>query len=345
MFGLGKKTALGLDIGSSFVKLVALEGSVKKPELTAIAIAPLPPNTIIDGNIRDKQGLLSALKDTLRTVQTNVKHVTISLSNNAVIVRRIMVPEMSDSELDEHIIWEAEQYLPQDILHDVHIDYNKIALQSRPGHMDVMLVAAKRSAVKMYSEILSEIGLIPKIIDIDCFALLNLFNHNYLKKESKNIILLNVGNVSTNMVIIREGQSLHAKEFGFGGRHFSEAISDKLGITFEEADSHKVRNNLQSSFPAEFENIINLVMKDFSVRLKEEVDYFYTYNDDTPIARIYVTGGGSKLPKFKQLLSTYNSVPVNDMNIFQRINYNKKVFDDKYINNALGLALRQLGSK
>jgi len=349
VFKIGNKIGLGLDIGSNFVKLVELTQGMRKPELTSIAIAPLPPGTIIDGTVSEKSHLSVAVSDLLKSVKTSTREVAIALSNNAVIVRRIMVPEMTDNELDDHIVWEAEQYLPADILDDVHIDYNKINMQSRPGHMDVMLVAAKRSAVQAYSEVLKDIGLLPRIVDVDCFALLNVFNHNYSTGSPDNILLLNVGAISTTMVVVRNGAGIHTKEFEFGGKHFTEAIGDRLGISFDEAEAHKVRNTLREAFPSEFESIVGGVIRDFSAYLKESLDFFYSYNDDTPIKHIFTTGGGSRLTSFNHYLQELFSIKTTSMDIFNKISFNRRVFEGNYItgvmplaSTAVGLALRQL---
>ena len=134
MFNLGKKSALGIDIGSKFVKVVELNQAIGKPELTSIAIAPLQKGTIVDGLVNNRDALLQVMRDLFRTIKTNLKHVAISLSNSEVVVKRIMVPEMSDTELDEHIIWEAEQYLPAHILSDVQDTADRIAIIDR-GHI------------------------------------------------------------------------------------------------------------------------------------------------------------------------------------------------------------------
>jgi type IV pilus assembly protein PilM len=218
--------------------------------------------------------------------------------------------------------------------------------------MDVILVAAKRSAVQGYSEVLESCGLVPKIVDVGSFALHRVFAHNYQVPADENVLLLNIGCASTDLLIARDGNIIHAKVFEFGGKHFTEAISNQLGLDQGEAETHKVTNTLKDAFPAEFQTVITLALKDFMRHLQSGLDFFYSHNDDTPIKKIYITGGSSKLLGFCDFIHDATSIPTEILDVFQAINYSKDVFQEKYINGvkplsaiSLGLALRLLDVK
>lgn len=352
MLGLSKKKIIGLDIGTHSMKMVELAASVSAPHLVSFGIVPLHKDAIFDGQIKNFDLVAAALNDLLKSVRPSSKNIAISISHSSVNIKRITVPQMTNEELDDHIVWEAEQYLPKEMMEDVHLDYNKLEIPSRPGHMEVLIVAAKRSAIKTYTELLGKFGLVSHIVDVDSFALLNAYNFNYQPVYNENIMLLDVGANTTKVVIVRGKSELMVKEFDFGGVEFSRAISNSLGISFEEAETHKLKHTLEKSFPAEFEGIISVVMKDFVFELKKIIDYFYTFNEDAPITHIFVSGGGSKLPNFNSLLQQLTSINTSFLNPFSRIKHEAKSFPDKYIGSimpiapvALGLALRQLDEK
>ena len=123
MFGLGKsKVAVGLDIGSSAVKAIELKASGKGYKVTAFGSQPIPPDSIVDGAIIDGTAVAEAIRRLFENKAFKSKEVAASLSGNAVIVKKISLPVMTEAELGESIYWEAEQYIPFDI-QDVNLDY------------------------------------------------------------------------------------------------------------------------------------------------------------------------------------------------------------------------------
>jgi type IV pilus assembly protein PilM len=150
VFGLGKnKPVVGLDIGSSAVKAVELRAVGKGFRVSAFASEPVPPDSIVDGAIIDGAAVSDAIRRLFENKAFKTKDVAASLSGSAVIVKKISLPVMTESELSESIYWEAEQYIPFDI-QDVNLDY-QILNAGRgadvKGTMDVLLVAAKKEKI------------------------------------------------------------------------------------------------------------------------------------------------------------------------------------------------------
>ena len=116
------KSLVGLDIGSSAVKAVELKPAGKSYKVTAFGTEPIPPDSIVDGAIIDGAAVADAIRRLFDGRGIKTKDVAASLSGNAVIVKKITLPMMSEAELAESIYWEAEQYIPFDI-QDVNLDY------------------------------------------------------------------------------------------------------------------------------------------------------------------------------------------------------------------------------
>src|SRR5512139_462237 len=170
MFLGKKKDVVGLDIGSSSIKLVELNRGKGEFKLQNLGLSPLPPEAIVDGALMDSVTIIDAIRDLVSTTKTKRKDVVTSVSGHSVIVKKITLPFMTESELEESIQWEAERYIPFDI-NDVNIDFQIFgAAPDNPEVMDVVLVAAKKDMINDYVSVIMEAGLSPVIIDIDSFA-------------------------------------------------------------------------------------------------------------------------------------------------------------------------------
>ena len=183
MFGLTKKSkpVVGLDIGSSAVKAVELKPSGKSYKVMAVGVEPIPPDSIVDGAIIDGTAVADAIKRLFENKAFKSKDVAASLSGNAVIVKKISLPVMTEAELSESIYWEAEQYIPFDI-QDVNLDYQILdpgTGADSKGTMEVLLVAAKKEKIADYTGVIAQAGKAPVVVDVDAFALQNAYEMNY----------------------------------------------------------------------------------------------------------------------------------------------------------------------
>jgi len=206
MFGR-TKSLVGLDIGSSAVKAVELRPVASGYRVVAIGSEPVPPDCIVDGAIIDGGAVSDVIRQLFDHSGIKTKEVVASLSGNAVIVKKIVLPLMSDEELRESIYWEAEQYIPFDI-QDVNLDYQVLEAQSETqvsGTMDVLLVAAKKEKIADYTGVISQAGRVPVVVDVDAFALQNAFEVNYGVDMVRVVVLINAGASAININII-EGQ-------------------------------------------------------------------------------------------------------------------------------------------
>jgi type IV pilus assembly protein PilM len=229
LFGKAK-TVVGLDIGSSAVKAVELKPSGKGYRVTAFGMEPVPADAIVDGAIIDAGSVADAIRrcfDGNKAFKT--KDVCASLSGNAVIVKKISLPVMTESELAESIYWEAEQYIPFDI-QDVNLDYQILdpgtSANSR-GSMDVLLVAAKKEKIADYTSVIAQSGRTPIIVDVDAFALQNAFEVNYGLEAGKVVVLLNAGASAININIIQGEQSVFTRDISVGGNAYTEAVQKR----------------------------------------------------------------------------------------------------------------------
>ena len=175
--------------------------------------------------------MASAIRRIFESKRFKAKDVVASLSGNAVIVKKIALPVMSDAELAESIHWEAEQYIPFDI-QDVNLDYQ--LLEDLPGEggkqtMDVLLVAAKRDKIAEYTGVITQAGRSTVVVDIDAFAVQNCFETNY-GLDGGVSVLLNAGASAINVNIVAGDQSLFTRDISVGGNAYTEAVQREFNL-------------------------------------------------------------------------------------------------------------------
>src|SRR5262245_36614856 len=137
------KNCIGLDIGSSSIKVVQTKASKGKVQLLAFGMEPLPPQTIVDGTIMNQSAVVDAIRELIGRLKLRQREVALAIAGHSVIIKKIAIPPMTDDELAEQIPWEAEHHIPF-AKDDVEIDYQVTSRQNATGQMELILVAAKK---------------------------------------------------------------------------------------------------------------------------------------------------------------------------------------------------------
>src|SRR5262245_22325349 len=184
---------------------------------------PLPPEAIVDGAIMDSGAVIDAVQRVFQSQKIKTNDVATSVSGNAVIVKKISLPQMSNEELAESIHWEAEQYIPFDI-QDVAIDYEVVEGGGDGSNMDVLLVAVKKDKIGDFTSAISQAGKTASVVDVDVFALQNCYEVNYGGEPGKIVALLNVGASIMNINILKGGSSIFNRDIAVGGNQYTDAI-------------------------------------------------------------------------------------------------------------------------
>ncbi len=232
------KNLVGVDIGSSSIKVCQLKEGRKGYGLIRAGYAPLPPQSIVDGHVMNSQAVVEGLGKVFSEAKIKQKDVALSISGQAVIIRKISVPMMTAAELDEQIQWEAEQHIPFDIK-DVHVDYEVLRRRPEAGQMDLLLVAAKRDEISDYTQIARSAKLKPLVVDIDAFTVQNVFEMNRGIPPDQTFAIINVGASLASINIVSHGASAFTRDIANGGNYITEQIQRQLNVSFEQAEDFK----------------------------------------------------------------------------------------------------------
>jgi type IV pilus assembly protein PilM len=348
------KLALGLDIGSSSVKLVHLREGKRGYALLAWGEAPLPPEAVVDNQLMNSSAIVQAIRELVAQQKIKVKDVAIGVRGHSVIIKRISMPLMSQEDLDESIQWEAEQYIPFDVK-DVHIDTQILTPQGdAAGQMDVLLVAAKKDMINDFTAVCAEAGFTATVVDVDAFAVQNAFEANYPQAPGQPVVLINVGAAVTNINIVNNGLATFTRDITVGGNAFTEEIQKQLNISAEEAEALKVGGHGESDavVPQEVERVIQGVADQMGGEIQRSLDFHAATAPDVHPVRVYLSGGTARIPALFKVIEQRAGVPVEILNPFKNIEVDNRKFDPAVIMNAapaaavaVGLALRRPGDK
>ena len=347
------KPVVGLDIGSSAVKVVELRPSGRSFKVVGFGTEPVPGDTIVDGAIIDAAAVADAVARALDVSRIKTKDVVASLSGNAVIVKKINLPVMTEAELSESIHWEAEQYIPFDI-QDVNLDYQILSTGSGDGKgsMEVLLVAAKKDRITDYTDVINKAGRTPVVVDVDAFAVQNAYEANYDVEPGAVVALLNVGASGVNINIVSGEQSLFTRDISIGGNAFTEAIQKELGLPFDSAERVKKGEMVEGVEPADVVPILRTVTENLLLEIQKTFDFFKATAASDRIDRVLVSGGTSRGDGVGDRLAERFGTPVELFDPFRKIQFDAKRFGIERVEDvaptsavAVGLALRRAGDR
>jgi type IV pilus assembly protein PilM len=341
-FGRRRSRSFGLDIGSSAVKVVELHEAGDGYALSALAVVPLPPETIAEGMIKDPPTVIAAIKDAVDAARITSRDAVIGISGRELIIKKIEIPEVPAKELAGAIQLEAEHHIPF-AADEVFLDHHIVA--RRAGMMDVILVAVKKAKVTEYASVVEEAGLAPVIVDVDGFAIENQYELNGEPSEEA-VALIDIGAAVMKTNVTRGGASIFARDIPFGGNRYTEAIASALSVSFDEAEAAKVG---AAGDPATTGPAVESVSRELALEVQRTFDYFASTAESERIGKIVLSGGCAQLPGLTDYLTSTWGIPVETAQPFGRIDAGRFAADvaaaGASLAVAVGLALRRPGDK
>jgi type IV pilus assembly protein PilM len=347
LFGLlgGKKTSVGLDIGSGMIKVAVIDHSGTEPELVKAAITGVAADAIVEGEIMDPGIVSEAIRGLLSTAGVKQRSVISAVGGRDVIVKKIQMDRMKEAEAREVIRWEAEQHVPFDMA-SVELDFQILDPDAEGLQMNVLLVGAKRELVESRSALLAEAGLQAAIIDVDAFAIHNAFELNHPSAMQGVVALLNVGHEVTNVNILEDGVPLVTRDLPVGTRRFREDLQREKQLSADDAE-RVIQGQTQSDDLAGY---IETQSEEIAVGVERAAAFITAASRTTGgLSYIYTIGGGSRVPGLNEALSRRLRVPVELASPVQRLKVRDSVFEAVPVDEvapllmlAVGLALRRL---
>lgn len=349
-----RRQLVGLDIGSSAIKVVQLKESKGRYFLQKFGVKPLEPEVIVDGTVMDEGRVVSAIQELFEEANVKNKHVAVSISGHAVIVKKISLPPMPDEELEGQVKLAAEQYIPFDI-NEVNIDFHVLPLdtsEAQQEDMSVILVAAKKDKINELTELVKAAGLVPMVMDVDAFAVENMHAINYPMAKEETTALVNLGASVMNVNIVRTGSSLFTRDIPLGGNRYTEAIQREIGLSFEEAEEIKKKDRGDDSGRVSVSGVMDGVNAEVASEIARTVDYFKTSSTNAELSRVLICGGVARARGLINQLSDRMQLPAEMADPFAEIDVTGCDIDPDLLADlapsaavGVGLALRAVGDR
>lgn len=341
---------LVLDIGSSSIKLAEVVHESGGPRLTSLATAPVPPTAIQSNVIQEELPVLEAIKALLDTTRAQATEVITAVPGPAVIVKKVVLPAHSGTAIDAAVLGEASHLIP-DSLDNVNLDYQVIDTIEDGNKMEVLVVAVKRDIINSYTSVIRAAGLDPALVDVDYFALENMYELNYELAGDAPVALVNIGARYSSINILKNGRSTFTGDVPVGGAEFNDALVRQLGISNDDADLVKRGRSVSGIDQASVEPILGSVTEFISEEIQRAISFFWTAATDEPIGAVVLSGGPARMPGLATHLQERLQTQVEVADPFRRVRIDGRI-DRGLIEEsgpalavAVGLATRRPGDK
>ena len=356
VFSVGGPIQIGIDVGASAVKVVALRGGQGgSPKLVGLAVEETPMGCVIDGMLSDTRSMADVVKNALMRCGVSYKDesASVGLRGLNVVFKRLIVPFQQPEDMARQVLLDAQQQVDSD-LGDWIIDYQILTAPDPQGQVAVMLVAAKRSSVEEFQGLLTLVGVKPNIFDCDVFAIGNSFEHSTgVVRES--VLCLDIGRDTTKINVIQDGIPILVRSVPLGGAHLTEQISKAMGIDFEQAESMKISASQSPDVAnqTQMASALKAHTDEICEEIQRTLDFFSnaaSENKIEAIERVVLSGGGAAAPGLANAIGQYLKSQVSLADPFAKISVGPKF--ETQINGmrqvfsvAVGLALRYGGDK
>ncbi len=241
-------TVVGLNIGNAFIKAVEVTSKGGQLTVTGMGVIATPPESYANGNVLSVTALSNAIRTMWKQAGLSSKATIFSVAGSgSLVVRVIEVPKMTDGELADNMRVDADRYIPFPPS-EVVMDFRALRdLPSDPdaANMEVLLAAAQREIIDLHIAVVQKAKLTPRAIDVEPLALartmqLELRAQNPIIDYDDVTAVLNIGQTSTEISILRGDIVVFTRSVPNGGGALTQAIAQSMGIPTADAERLKI---------------------------------------------------------------------------------------------------------
>lgn len=319
---------VGLDIGSHSIKICELGGSLGKLKVEKFAILPLSEAAIIEDEIQKPQEIIHVLNELLKQTGIKSKNFCIGLFGPNTMTKRMNVPDGTKEEIEDHILWESEQYISFGA-DESKIDFSIIG-ENEGGGKDVLVAAAHQDLIESFSAPLRDIKLNVKLVDLNVLALSNVFEETVqddLEAYSEGTLLLDLGAQSTKIVVYKRNGPLFTKELPIGGGLITEEIQRQMSVSYEEAEDLKTSYDSNGNLPEEILAIVQSQIEMQVAEIKKNINFYITQGSAEKVDYCFITGGNSLTVGMLEALDEATGLEVQRLDLFENIKVDENSFD------------------
>lgn len=347
-----KGELIGIDIGLNSVKIALLssakKGSYKLEKYKSILLSEA---AIIEDEIQKPDEIVEIISQAIQEMGIKKHIACIGMDGPNTVTKRLQVPDGVEEDVEDSILYESEQYIPFGA-DDAEIDFSILGRIEEEDIVDAVVGAVRSDVVENYIELIKEAGLAAKVIDLNVFALLNVFeliNDNRLEDISdEGAIIIDFGAQYTKVIVYKNNGPVFTKEINIGGVLITEEIQRTMGVGYEDAEDLKINGDDKGNLPEEIlvlvENHINRILEE----LKKIINFYIAAGSSEQVGSCFITGGSSRLPGLEEALSGLIGLDIEELNPFDAITVKDKFGEDELDDIiscglvALGLGMRKI---
>lgn len=306
----GAEPYLAVDLGSSTIKIVEVQGRANELRVTGLARGATPPTGIQNNMVVEMDAVAAAVRGLCEGARLRAKKAITVVPGPAVIIKRLTLPAQTEQELENTVLVEAGNFIPEE-LENVNLDYQITDYLDEGRRMEVLVVAAKKDIVNSYVDALRQAGLAPVVVDVDYFALENMFELNYEPPPGRAIALVNIGSRYSAINILKNGRSMFTGDVPVGGRDITDSLMRDLNLSFEEAEALKAGRPLDPAVMDHAGPVLEIAAGAVIDEIHHALSFFWTAATDETIDHIYLSGGASLMPGLASQLAERVGAPVD----------------------------------
>jgi len=288
------RETIGVDLGSSSIKVVRCRSGMKGIEVTDVSEFPCPPKSDsyplsgqsnVDPLVQQALHRLSGSPIGSSPMQ---EEVIIAMPGERVLTSTLTLPTTDSEKLGQMIPYELEGLIPLP-LEEVIVAHQ--ILSSNNGQVQVFAAAAPKTLVRQQLEWFGKMGMEPKAAELEALALYNAFC--YLEKEQDGVhLVMDLGASKTTLCLIENGKLLGVRTVLSGGRALTQALQEKFGSSYEEAEAAKQQAGLEGNKEQAY--VLFSVLETLLAEVKKTI-HFYTAGRNKEIRSLRLCGGGARL--------------------------------------------------
>lgn len=345
---MAAQTRVGIDIGASSIKAVALSLKEKPPRLISLGQVTSPQPGIISDSDLDLEAVASAIKNLIAQLKPPERKVVIALPESRIFTRVIYdLPYLTDDELGQAIRYAAEEFVPMPI-QQVNLNYQIIFRSPQKGPQSrtvVFIVASPKNIVEKYLRVMNMAEVKPIAIETELIAASRaLVGSNPFSPVT---LIIQLGATTTDFAIVSDGLILLTRSISTGAIALTRSIAQSFNFELIQAEEYKkVYGLLEDQLEGKLYQVLKPIIDVILSEARRVIQSHEIQNPQKAVKRVVLTGGGAKLPGLVVYLANSLGLEVQEADPWFSINKDpnlktKLVADAPLYTIAVGLALRE----
>lgn len=340
-FKAADKGLIGVDIGSAAVKLIELRFEGGEPRISGHGAVPLQPGAVIENHVHDTEAVADALSRALASARPLGRRACVAVPAEASIVKTLNLPaSLDEDDIESRLQLESDKHIPFPF-GEVAFDFQSLGpLAEETGQQSVLLVACRRHVVAQRAELLSRVGLTPRVVDVDTFAVeramaaFGACPAAAPAEEGDGMALMDIGVDSSTLHILHRGRVIYRHDIALGGRALIDETRDPPGLDASEAEHEPDRSDLSDDYRC---RVLVPFIDSLAVQIGRALQLYYTAGRRPEVRRMSLVGVASVLPGLAGHLAEKVDMRVTVINPLRGLKSHPRVDGRALAENAPGM--------